>query len=179
LIDINEALGCEHFALPVLDAAIDLIGRTLVVRSSDATRAALIVETEAYGGPDDPASHAAFRPGGRAALMRGSPGLVYVYAAYGMYPCLNVVAEPEGSAAAVLIRAVVLCDSRTRVPGPGRTTSALGVTMADHGESVCGWRFAVSAGRAGCEIQAGPRVGVRRGADLPWRFVGRPVEVSR
>jgi DNA-3-methyladenine glycosylase len=179
LVDVHQVLGCEHFARPVLDAAIDLIGRTLIVRSSDGSRSGLIVETEAYGGRDDPASHAAFRPGGRAALMLDSPGLVYVYAAYGMYPCLNIVAEPAGHAAAVLVRAVLLWDSHTLVSGPGRTSRSLGVTMADHGETVCGGRLAVSVQRIGCSIQAEPRVGVRRGVDLPWRFVGTPVEVRR
>jgi DNA-3-methyladenine glycosylase len=179
LADALTVVGCEHFAVPVLDAALDLIGRTLIVRSPEGARRGLIVETEAYGGRDDPASHAAFRPGGRAALMHGKPGSIYVYAAYGMYPCLNIVAEPEGSAAAILIRAVVVQGAGTEVRGPGRTSGALGVTLADHGDTVCGARFAVSAARVGCVITAGRRVGITRGADLPWRFIGTPPEGVR
>ena len=134
---------------------------------------ATIVETVAYAGVHDPASHAAFRPGGRAALMRGRAGLLYVYAAYGMYPCLNVVCGAEGEAAAVLVRGVWLVGEPKPVLGPGRVTRALGVSLADHGRSVCDERFAISTVRVAFAIEQLPRVGITRGVELPWRFVVR------
>ncbi|MGH9176456.1 MAG: DNA-3-methyladenine glycosylase, partial [Vicinamibacterales bacterium] len=104
----NRQLAGEYFAGNVVDLARDMIGRRLVVRDQGRVIGGLIVETEAYGGIDDPASHASFRPGGRAALMFGPPGLIYVYAAYGVYPCLNIVTGPAGEPSAILIRGIHL-----------------------------------------------------------------------
>jgi DNA-3-methyladenine glycosylase len=163
-------LPCAHFAGDVVALARDLVGRTLRVRGAVELRA-LVVEAEAYAGRDDPASHAAFRPGGRAAIMAGAPGLIYVYAAYGMYPCLNIVCGPEGEARAVLVRGVWLDGELRPVLGPGRVSRALGVTLVDQGRSICDERFAVSAARVALDIVATPRIGVTRGAALPWRFV--------
>ncbi|MHA1675849.1 MAG: DNA-3-methyladenine glycosylase, partial [Candidatus Njordarchaeales archaeon] len=90
-----------------VDVARDLLGKVLVrVLSSEQILAGIIVETEAYRGQDDPASHAYGRKTPRNAIMYGKPGYSYVYFIYGMYHCLNVVTEPEGVPAAVLIRAV-------------------------------------------------------------------------
>jgi DNA-3-methyladenine glycosylase len=108
------------FAGDVVDVARDLVGRRLFVRDASSTTLATIVETEAYGGALDPASHAAFRPGGRASIMAGPPGYVYVYAAYGMYPCFNIVTGPEGLASAVLLRGVLLDGLPPPILGPGR-----------------------------------------------------------
>jgi DNA-3-methyladenine glycosylase len=83
-----------------------LLGARLVRDDETGLRVARIVEVEAYGGPDDRASHARFRSTGRNRVMAGSAGLAYVYLVYGMYDCLNVVTGPEGAASAVLIRAV-------------------------------------------------------------------------
>jgi DNA-3-methyladenine glycosylase len=151
--------------------ARDLIGRTIRVANAGEVAAGIIVETEAYGGVDDPASHAAFRPGGRAAAMWREPGTIYVYAAYGMYPCLNVVASDAGQPAAVLVRGLLLDGNDRRVAGPGRVTRALGVTLADHGDSIRGPRFGISTSRAPFRIVQAPRVGIRRGIDVPWRFL--------
>lgn len=169
---VIASLSADWFEDDVVSVARDLVGRWLVV---DGSTHALIVETEAYGGPEDPASHAAFRPGGRAAIMAREPGLVYVYAAYGMYPCFNIVSGPVGRAAAVLVRSVHLPGGRSMVSGPGRTSRALGITLADHGEQVPGRRFAVTARREACRIAQNQRIGVTRGADIPWRFVGHLV----
>jgi DNA-3-methyladenine glycosylase len=166
-----DTLGCEYFAAEAVTVARDLIGRRLIVADGSVEQSAVIVETEAYRGAGDPASHAAFRPGGRAAMMRAEPGRIYIYTAYGMYPCLNIVCEPEGIPAAVLIRGVWIPGEPKPVLGPGRTTRRLGVTLADHGESGCGSRIAVGAERLSAEIRATPRIGVRRGLDLHWRFV--------
>jgi DNA-3-methyladenine glycosylase len=90
----------------VTGAAHTLLGATLVREDATGRRTARIVEVEAYGGPEDRASHARFGPTARNRVMFGPPGVAYVYLVYGMYDCLNVVSGPEGTAAAVLIRAV-------------------------------------------------------------------------
>lgn len=149
-----------------------MVGRTLLVADApgDSIRA-LVIEVEAYGGTDDPASHAAFRPGGRARIMWEAPGTIYVYAAYGVYPCLNVVTGQSGEPAAVLIRGVWREGDDRPTFGPGRAGRILGVTSDDHGESCCGRRFRLSWSRCDLPVQRTPRVGVKRGTDLLWRYV--------
>lgn len=171
-------MPCDYFAGEVTTIARDLIGRTLVVNGSERSVAGVIVETEAYGGAEDPASHAAFRPGGRAATMFGRPGLVYVYAAYGMYPCFNIVTGPEGSPSAVLIRGAWLDGEPLITSGPGRLTRAMGITAGDHGTTACGGRFQITVARRTLAIAATPRIGITRGVELPWRFVGTGAEVA-
>lgn len=169
-------MRCEDFAGQVTAIARDLIGRTLLVTGPERTTAAVIVETEAYGGADDPASHAAFRPGGRAAAMFGQPGLIYVYSAYGMYPCFNIVTGPVGSPSAVLLRGVMLDGQPIVTSGPGRLTRAMGITSDDHGMSICGDRFNITMARKPYSVNATSRIGITRGVDLPWRFVGTWIE---
>ena len=131
----------------------------------------MIVETEAYGDASDLASHAAFRPGGRAAVMAGEPGTVYVYAAYGMYPCFNIVTGPVGTASAVLLRGVWRDGDPAPVHGPGRSTRLLGIGQDDHGLTIPGARFGVSVGREHFAVDRTPRVGISRAVETKWRFV--------
>jgi DNA-3-methyladenine glycosylase len=162
----------DEFGGAVQQIARDLLGRTLRVASSESTTVdALIVETEAYGGIDDPASHAAFKPGGRAAIMWRAPGLIYVYAAYGMYPCLNIVCAADGMPAAVLIRGVWANQDAEPTLGPGRTSRRLGVTLEDQGQSVDGPRFRVSRRRCDCPVLTTRRIGITREVERPWRFL--------
>src|SRR5690606_27538077 len=141
--DPARALGASFYERPVVDVARDLLGCLLVSQHDGITTAGLIVETEAYAGPDDPASHAAFRRNGTVTAMWGPPGRAYVYLAYGVYPCFNVVTGPEGEAAAVLIRAIAPvagiehmavrrggADGPRLASGPGRLAVALGITLA-------------------------------------------------
>lgn len=173
LADVDERyLRPAHFRQEVLAAARDLIGRTVVVEhEDDSRRCGLVVECEAYGGPDDPASHAAFRPGGRAALMFGDAGTIYVYAAYGMYPCLNIVTGVVGEPSAVLVRGVVIDGDQGTVLGPGRTSRALGISLQDHGVDVLGPRLRVTSARRRLTIRSTPRIGITRGVERPWRFI--------
>lgn len=166
-----EALRCSHFEGEVDDLALDLIGRQLTVRDRDSSLSAVVIETEAYGGPEDPASHAAFRPGGRAAVMADAPGTVYIYAAYGMYPCFNIVCGPEGRPSAILVRGVWMSGSRASIFGPGRVSRALGITLQDHGMTACSHRFTVSSPRLRLPVVVTGRIGITRGIDIPWRFV--------
>jgi DNA-3-methyladenine glycosylase len=177
-LDRPAFISCEHFADEVTAVARDLIGRSLIVIDAERVVSGLILETEAYGGVDDPASHAAFRPGGRAAAMFGPPGLVYIYSAYGVYPCFNIVTGPEGSPSAVLIRAVRLAGDDRVTSGPGRLTRAMGIGATDHGQTVSGTRFGVTVERTALDYVATPRIGITRGVDLLWRYIAA-VEAER
>jgi DNA-3-methyladenine glycosylase len=176
----GELLGAGFFARPVAEVAPELVGCTLDVGGAGG----VIVEVERYQ-EDDPASHSFRGPRGRAAVMFGPPGRVYVYRSYGLHWCMNLVCEPEGSGAAVLVRALApthgLEEMRVRrggVPdrllcaGPGRVCAALGVDGSLDGAAATGPGAPVRIGaRAGAvDVAAGPRVGITRAAHRPWRF---------
>jgi DNA-3-methyladenine glycosylase len=177
---------------PTVEVARDMLGK-IVVHGATSGR---IVETEAYLGGDDLAAHSARGITPRTRVLFGPPGHAYVYFIYGMYECLNVVAEPDGKPGGVLIRALEPVGGieimRQRRPkahslrdlasGPGRLTLALGITRAQNGADVTRGELTVRA-RAGerpFEIEATPRIGIRHCADWPLRFVikGNPF-VSR
>ena len=174
------------YARPALALARAVLGR-LLVRDTPAGRVAgRIVEVEAYRGAVDPASHAFRGRTRRNAVMFGPPGHAYVYFTYGMHHCLNLVAEGEGRAAAVLVRALEpvagleLMRRRRKVTawerlasGPGCVGHALGLDLRHNGlDLVRGplWLADLPPRRGGRRIARGPRVGIRLGADLPWRF---------
>jgi DNA-3-methyladenine glycosylase len=186
-------LAREFFDRPAVQVAPDLLGCVLTHDGPDGPVAAVIVETEAYAGPADPASHAFRGETARNEVMFGPPGHAYVYFTYGMHFCVNLVCLPAGQASAVLLRAgrvtegVALAAARraaSRVPperelarGPGRLCQALGITRARNGADVCcaGSPLRVAAGASpwpadGATISTGPRVGISRAAELPWRF---------
>jgi DNA-3-methyladenine glycosylase len=146
----------------------------------------VIVETEAYLGLKDAASHAYCGPTDRNRVMFGPPGHAYVYFIYGMYECVNVVCETEGEAGAVLIRAVEprigIELMRARRPGakrlrdlasgPGKLTIAMGITRAQNGADVTEGDLVVRDGLNGApfQIAASPRIGITKCADWPLRF---------
>lgn len=170
MADEFPSVECGHFAGPVEEAALDLVGRTLRVVGDAGIHNALIVETEAYGGAADPASHAAFKPKGGARLMWERPGTIYVYAAYGMYPCLNIVSEQTGEPGAVLVRGAWLNSMEKPTLGPGRLGRLLGITLADNGHRCCGPRFYVSDERRTMTVDVTARIGITRGIETLWRF---------
>lgn len=166
-----------------------LLGKLLVRRGEDGeVRAAgRIVEVEAYGGLDDPASHAARGPTPRARTMFDVPGTLYVYRSYGVHWCANVVCHPPGTAGAVLVRAVEpvvgaawMAAGRPRgrpqdlCRGPGRLCQALrisgdldGTDLLDRGAPV----QLVGDGHGPLEpVAVSPRVGISRAVDRPWRW---------
>ena len=179
--DAGAPLAQSFFARPVLTVARDLLGTVLETKSGVRVR---IVETEAYGGCDDPASHAARGPTPRSAVMFGPPGFAYVYLIYGMHHCLNLVTGPAGEAGAVLIRAAepltgVVSRPGTpahrRCAGPGRLCRSLGIDLALNGIPVAADLPGTGAlrllpCRVPGRIVASGRIGVRRAAELPWRF---------
>src|SRR5688572_30424020 len=165
----------------VEENARGLLGREL--HGHDVT--VRITEVEAYGGVLDPASHA-FTRTARSEIMYGPPWRLYIYRSYGIHHCANVVTGPTEQAAAVLVRAGVVVDgldlARERrgalVPdhqlarGPGNLAQALGLTLVDLGTDLLtsdGVRLGPEVATRG-EVLSGPRVGVSRAADVPWRF---------
>ena len=161
---------------------MDLLGCVLTHHSPEGVASGVIVETEAYR-PEDPACHAYNGPTMRNRTMFGRPGLAYVYLSYGIHHLLNVVCEGKGVGSAVLIRALrplegrpLMVRRRGRVSalcdGPGRLTRALGVDLAKDGHDLTGGDLTISWGEtADGEIVATTRVGITRGADLPWRYL--------
>ena len=164
-----------------------LLGRVLVHRVPRAgLLAGLIVETEAYGGADDPASHAHRGVTARNRVMFGPPGVAYVYFTYGMHHCFNVVCGPEGRAAAVLVRALepvagVEAMRRRRggaaaarvARGPGSLARALGLDRRHDGADLTRgalWIADLAPRRGGRRVARGPRVGITRAAARPWRY---------
>jgi DNA-3-methyladenine glycosylase len=146
--------------------ACDLIGKTLIFR----TFQGIITETEAYRGRDDPASHAypGLTPRNRA--MFGPPGHVYVYLIYGMYYCLNIVTEEEGSPSGVLIRGLQLPD--IYLNGPGKICRHLGITKNEYGINLLNHEhFYIAEGTQCSTILATPRIGITKATDKLWRFV--------
>ncbi|HWU19013.1 MAG TPA: DNA-3-methyladenine glycosylase [Devosia sp.] len=165
------------FDRPVLDVARDLIGTTLLVDGVGGP----LVEVEAYD-QTDPASHSFNGPTPRNAAMFGPPGHAYVYKIYGIHWCLNFVCQP-GSA--VLIRALepthgtpLMAErrgglsARQLCSGPGKLCQALGVTIAHNGLPLDAPPFELLPGQP-AEIHTGPRIGITKGVETPWRFVLR------
>jgi DNA-3-methyladenine glycosylase len=169
----------------VTEAARSLLGRRLVSEAGGERTAVILTEVEAYGGADDPASHAARGPSPRNRSMFGPPGTLYVYRSYGVHWCANVVTGPEGVPSAVLLRAGIPVEglsvmearrSRTvhLTDGPGKLAQALGVTGALDGASVFDGPVRLEGDPAPGEIVAGPRIGVTKAIDRPWRYVLTP-----
>lgn len=170
---------------PADRVARDLLGCLLVSRRGSTATAGRIVETEAYLGPEDGASHAAFRPGSHA-LFYGDGGFAYVFRAYGLHDCLNVVAGAPGQPGCVLFRALeprmgldamarrrhVPAHSPRLASGPGNLTRALGVSLRDNGADLVDGRLTIEPpdGPRDFPIARGPRVGITRAAEAPLRF---------
>ncbi len=184
----GEALAPAFFGRPVLDVARELLGAVLVSTVGGETCVGVIVETEAYGGPGDPASHAATISGvtERNRAMFGPPGRAYVYRSYGMHWCLNVVTGGEGEGQAVLLRGMrplagmdaMLARRAGRTPvgaGPGRLAQALGVTDALYGHDLTRAPLRILPGWAVPheEVAVSARIGIRAAADWPHRFYVR------
>lgn len=174
-------LDAGFFTRPALEVAPALLGCLLLVDGAGGE----IVETEAYH-QDDPASHSHRGPRGRAVVMFGPPGTVYVYRSYGLHWCMNLVCAEEGRGEAVLLRAIRPTHGLERmrarrgedVPerllcaGPGRLTQALGVDATLNGASAVdpGARVVIEAATAPVPVVAGPRIGISTSVEEPWRF---------
>jgi DNA-3-methyladenine glycosylase len=171
-------LSREFFARPVHEVAPELIGCTLLVDGVGGR----IVEVEAYD-PTDPASHSYRGETARTRSMFGPPGHVYVYRSYGIHWCANLVCA---GASAALVRALEPThrlelmrtrrgtnDERLLCSGPGRLCEALGVAGEHDGLPIDAPPFALLDGAGPADVVRGPRVGITRAAELPWRYCER------
>jgi DNA-3-methyladenine glycosylase len=171
-------LAKEFFVRSVHEVAPELVGATLLVDGVGGR----IVEVEAYD-HEDPAAHGYRGRTARNAAMFGPPGHAYVYRSYGIHWCLNLVCEEEGTASAVLLRALEptcgldamrarrgVADPRLLCSGPGRLCRALGVTREHDGLPLDDLPFRLDAREEPVEVVAGARVGITRAAELPWRY---------
>ena len=176
MVDVRLMITSAFFARPAPDVARDLVGMTLLVDGVGGP----LVEVEAYD-QADPASHSFNGPTPRNAAMFGPPGHAYVYKIYGIHWCLNFVCLP-GSA--VLIRALEpqhglfrmqerrggMAD-RQLCSGPGKLCQALGVTIAHNTLPLDTPPFALLPAETSHDIATGPRIGITKGVETPWRFV--------
>jgi DNA-3-methyladenine glycosylase len=175
---LGRPLKRSFFSRSVHEVAPDLIGATLLVDGVGG----IIVEVEAYH-HTDPAAHSFNGPTLRNMVMFGPPGYSYVYRSYGIHWCVNFVCEKEGSASAVLIRALQpthgiaamrrrrgLHDERALCSGPGKLCEALGITMKHSELPLDAPPIALHARIDKPEIVAGVRIGITKAVDLPWRY---------
>jgi DNA-3-methyladenine glycosylase len=173
-----KRLTKAFFNRSVHEVAPDLIGATLFVDGVGGR----LVEVEAYH-HTEPAAHSFGGPTERNAVMFGPPGYAYVYRSYGIHWCLNFVCEPKGSASAVLIRAIAptaglaamrrrrgMTDERLLCAGPGRVCEALGITEVQYGLALDRPPFELFARQGEVEVVTGPRIGITKAAELPWRY---------
>ncbi len=184
-----EVLPAGFYDRPVVEVARDLIGCTVFHGAGRSSTGGVIVETEAYH-ESEPACHAFVGLTPRTETLFGVPGRAYVYRSYGIHALLNAVCEPEGVGAAVLIRAleplVGIETMRARrelggrpigdedlCSGPGKLTQALGIELSENGGDLS--TGPVTIGPRGEEwrepsVVAGPRIGITKAVELPWRF---------
>ena len=173
-----KLLRRSFFARSVHAVAPDLIGATLLFKGVGG----VIVEVEAYH-HTDPAAHSFGGRTERNSVMFGPPGYVYVYRSYGVHWCLNFVCEPQGSASAVLIRALApthglpamrrrrgVANERLLCAGPGRLCQALGITGAQYALALDAPPFEIHARTQDVDVAIGPRIGLTKAVEQPWRY---------
>lgn len=178
---LGKALKRAFFDRSVREVAPDLIGATMLVDGVGG----LIVEVEAYH-HTEPAAHSFNGPTPRNRVMFGPPGFAYVYRSYGIHWCVNFVCEQEGSASAVLIRALepthgIAAMRRRRhqenvralCSGPGKLTEALGITSAHNALPLDRPPIALHARTEDVEVATGIRIGITKAVELPWRYGAR------
>lgn len=191
-----KRLDTEFYQIPTLELAERLLGKIFVhCEGSGMETRARIVETEAYLGEGDEACHAWRGMTERNRAMFGPPGHLYIYFTYGCHYLMNIVSEPEGTAGAVLLRAMEplegvgrmrerrgTADERALLSGPGKITQALGIGPELYGApltgKICWLEDAPDIPLE--EIGTSPRIGIARSAELPWRkFVTTSPHVSK
>jgi DNA-3-methyladenine glycosylase len=176
---MGTRLPRKFFARAPEIVAPELIGCVMIVTHPDRQLRAMIVETEAYDGANDPASHAYRGPTPRTEIMFGPAGHVYVYRSYGIHWCMNIVTGSPGMASAVLLRGAEFVDKKgndhTNMHGPGLLTRGLGVTGDDNGEDVCHnppgkFSFSSAPKREPFRVGRSTRIGITKAEDRLWRF---------
>lgn len=174
----------SFFERPTLEVAPDLLGKILVRAKGSVIVSGRIIEVEAYRNSDDPASHAHRGLTPRNKLMFGNAGYAYVYFIYGMYFCVNVVTEREGVAGACLIRALEpvggtdamkkrrgISSMHELTNGPGKLCQAFAIDRSLNGADLrSDFLYLIDDGFKDFKIQSSSRIGIRVGAEKPWRF---------
>ncbi len=161
--DEMQPLPREFYDRDTTQVARDLLGKLLVRRVGDIKRIGKIVEVEAYLGPHDLAAHTSKGITPRTKVMYGPPGFAYVYLIYGMHHCMNVVTEPDGTGAAVLLRALEPMDNLSdNTKGPGRLCKAMGIDRSHYGHDLISDDFYIADAPTPETIQIvqRPRIGV-------------------
>jgi DNA-3-methyladenine glycosylase len=188
-INQENALERDFFQRDTATVARNLLGKKLVRKMPHGLTSGIIIETEAYYGTSDPASHAFGGVTPRSMIMFGRPGVAYIYLCYGVYWLLNVVTEKENTPGAVLIRGLKplegkeimqkrrkISGSRNLVDGPGKLTIAMGIdgtqngsdmTMPDNGLYISGENTEINE----FEIESTSRIGIKEGKDRMLRFI--------
>jgi DNA-3-methyladenine glycosylase len=174
----GRKLTRAFFERSVHEVAPELIGATLLFNGVGG----IIVEVEAYH-HTDPAAHSYNGPTERNAVMFGPPGFAYIYRSYGIHWCVNFVCEPEGSASAVLVRAIEptegnaamrrrrgVKDERLLCSGPGRVCQALGITRAHNALALDREPFELRARTSTPDVAVGARIGITKAVEHPWRY---------
>ncbi len=183
-MNLNKRLDRGFYDRATLKVARELLGKYLVLKKDGEILSGKIVETEAYVGPTDRASHASKGKTRRNEVMFGPPGHAYIYFTYGMYHCLNLVTEKEGYPAAVLIRALepergiqIMKKNRKTdrienlTSGPGKVCMALGLDRSLNGTDLCSdILYAEDRNQKKEKIASSRRVGINIQRDRKWRF---------
>ena len=183
---MGTRLSRSFYSRRTLEVARDLLGCLLVHDTPAGTAGGMIVETEGYLGPGDPASHARFGPTPRSKIMFGIPGAAYVYFIYGMHYMFNVVTDTSGTAGAVLVRALEprygldvmevrrrMDDRMLLTSGPARLCQALAINVEQNGADLCSGPLGIEkhVSFADEEVETTPRIGVVESAGEPYRFL--------
>lgn len=181
---LSRHLPRAFFARETRLVARALLGQVVVHQSAEGLTAGRIVETEAYLGPDDLASHAATRRKERIAIMWREPGTAYIYRSYGIHAMLNVVAQPPDAIGAVLIRALEPLAGiplmrkrrgtdavRALCSGPGKLCQAMAIRLDQQGtDLVTSDTLWIASGEPVSEISVSGRIGISQAKDDPWRY---------
>ena len=186
---LGAPLPSAFYDRPTEIVSRELLGTVLECTTPEGVTRGVIVETEAYLGPDDPACHAVAGVTVRTQHLFGPPGMAYVYLIYGMYWCFNAVTRERGHGSAVLVRAVAPTDGvdlmRRRRPkvkrdrdltnGPGKLCLAMGIVGSMSGESLRAGPIVIRAGSAvdDADVVVTPRIGITRAAEWPLRYLVR------
>jgi DNA-3-methyladenine glycosylase len=180
---VSNIISRSFYARDTVVVAKDLLGKLLVYGETSG----IIIETEAYLGKEDLAAHSAVGITQRTKVIFGPPGHAYIYLNYGIHECLNIVAEPDGEAGCVLIRALRPIDgidlmrgrrtgAKDLTGGPGKLTQAMGITRALNGADLTKGPLLVREGLENPPVRVTKRIGISKSIDLPLRFlVGQAV----
>jgi DNA-3-methyladenine glycosylase len=159
-------LSLDFFTRPTEIVAEELIGKIMMIHG----QSCLITETEAYKGPEDPASHAFKGPTARSAIMFGPCARLYIYLIYGMYHCMNIVTHDQDQAGAVLIRGLKLSD--IHLNGPGKICKYFQIDRQLNHFDICqSDKIYIIDHQTPVKVMAAPRIGIKNGQDKLWRFI--------